>query len=319
MPLLAINHHYFRESGTGRGIYPTTPRILSEEVLKIRAAGWRVGTQDDVFAFLSGRLASDDKVAILTFDDGMAEQMGALGQLEALGASAIFFVPTAPIKEHFVLDVHKLQMIRARVEDAQIAVELDKTFSFSKKDFDDDLLEIQYRYDDHLGRRVKYFLNFMLEEDARLAWTTEYFESLFGDEREVAASLYMSPDDLRRLSAKRLLGSHAHSHLPLATLAADRMQHELAHSRRLIEEMTASSPAGVSYPFGGKSAVGHEVFDRASSCGYVYGFTMERGINDLPEEANPMALRRIDVNDLDRWLGVGAVKTTDWEKNDRNV
>lgn len=306
MPLLAINHHYYRESGTGRGIYPTTPLMLADEVLKIRAAGWRIGIEDDIFAFLSGRLAADDKVAILTFDDGLAEQMGALGQLEALGASAIFYVPTAPIVERFVLDVHKLQMIRARVEDAEIAAELDKTFSFGKKVFDDDLLAIQYRYDDELGRRVKYFLNFMLEEDARLAWTTKYFTTLFGDEREVAASLYMSRDDLRRLSAKRLLGSHAHSHLPLATLEAERMLHELAHSHRLIEEITTSFPAGVSYPFGGKSAVGHEVFDCASSCGYAYGFTMERGINDLPEKANPMALSRIDVNDLDRWLSVGA-------------
>lgn len=306
MPLLAINHHYYRESGTGRGIYPTTPRMLADEVLKMRAAGWRIGIEEDIFAFLSGRLAADDKVAILTFDDGLAEQMDALGQLEALGASAIFYVPTAPIMERFVLDVHKLQMIRAHVEDAEIAVELDRAFSFGNKEFDDDLLAIQYRYDDELGRRVKYFLNFMLEEDARLAWTTNYFTSLFGDEREVADSLYMSRDDLCRLSVKRLLGSHAHSHLPLATLGAERMFHELAHSRRLIEEITTRSPAGVSYPFGGKSAVGQEVFDCASSCGYEYGFTMERGINNLPEKANPMALRRIDVNDLDSWLSVGA-------------
>ncbi len=304
MPLLAINHHYYRESRTGRGIYPTTSQMLADEVLKIRAAGWRIGIEDDIFSFLSGSLAADDKVAILTFDDGLAEQMGACAQLEELGATAIFYVPTAPIVERFVLDVHKLQMIRARVEDSEIAVELDKTFSFGKKEFDDDLLAIQYRYDDPLGRRVKYFLNFMLEEDARLAWTGEYFASLFGDEREVASSLYMSCDDLRRLSVRRLLGSHAHSHLPLATLSLDRLHYELAYSRQLIEEITTSFPAGVSYPFGGKSAVGHEVYDRASSCGYAYGFTMERGINDLPDKANPMALKRIDVNDLNRWLGV---------------
>lgn len=306
MPLLAINHHYYRESGTGRGIYPTTSRMLADEVLKIRAAGWRIGTEEDIFAFLSGRMAADDKVAILTFDDGLAEQMGAFGQLEALGASAIFYVPTAPIMDRFVLDVHKLQMIRARVEDAEIAAELDKAFSFGKKEFNDDLLAIQYRYDDELGRRVKYFLNFVLDDDERQVWTAKYFEALFGDEREVAESLYMSIENLCSLSEKQLLGSHAHLHLPLATLDTDRMLHELAFSRQLIEEVTSIPPVGISYPFGGKSAVGHEVFDGAISCGYSYGFTMERGINDLMEKANPMALRRIDVNDLDHWLSVGA-------------
>lgn len=302
MPLLAVNHHYYRLSGTGHGIYPTTPKMLTDEVFKIRAAGWRIGAEEDIFLFLSGELATDDRVVILTFDDGLVEQMAALSQLESLQCGAICYVPTAPIMDKFVLDVHKLQMIRARVTDDQIALELDREFSFGTREFDDELLAIQYRYDDELGRRVKYFLNFVLEEDARLEWTAKYFKSLFGDERDVAASLYMSSDDLRELSAKHLLGSHAHTHRPLATLGREQMLKELADSRSLIEEITSSPPPGVSYPFGGRSAVGQEVFNSAISCGYTYGFTMERGVNDVPKNANPLALKRVDVNDLDRWL-----------------
>jgi peptidoglycan/xylan/chitin deacetylase (PgdA/CDA1 family) len=228
MPLLAVNHHYFGKFGSGRGIYPTTPEMLIDEVQKIRTAGWRIGCEEDIIAFLSGQLEANDRVVILTFDDGLAEQMAALQQLDALGASATFYVPTAPIVERFVLDVHKLQMIRARVTDAEIAIELRKVFAFGTMKFDDDLLAIQYRYDDILGRRVKYFLNFMLDEDAKLAWMTKYFNALFGDEKEVAASLYMSRDDLCKLSNKRMLGSHAHSHLPLATLPPERVLHELS-------------------------------------------------------------------------------------------
>jgi peptidoglycan/xylan/chitin deacetylase (PgdA/CDA1 family) len=304
MPLLAINHHYFRVFSTGRGIHPTTPQMLADEVLKIRAAGWRIGCEEDIIAFLSGQLEANDPVVILTFDDGLAEQMAVLEQLDAMGASAIFFVPTAPIMECFVLDVHKLQMIRSRVDDADIAIELGKAFAFSTMEFDDDLLATQYRYDDILGRRVKYFLNFMLNEDVKLDWMTKYFNTLFGDEQEVAASLYMSRDDLCRLSDKRMLGSHAHSHLPLATLKPEQVLHELTYSRKLIEEITTNPPGGLSYPFGGKSAVSQAVFDDAASCGYAYGFTMERGINDLPESVKAMALRRIDINDLDNWLNI---------------
>ena len=302
MPLLAVNHHYFGKFGSGRGIYPTTPEMLTDEVQKIRTAGWRIGCEEDIIAFLSGQLEANDRVVILTFDDGLAEQMAALQKLDALGASATFYVPTAPIVERFVLDVHKLQMIRARVTDAEIAIELRKVFAFGTMKFDDDLLAIQYRYDDILGRRVKYFLNFMLDEDAKLAWMTKYFNALFGDEKEVAASLYMSRDDLCKLSNKRMLGSHAHSHLPLATLPPERVLHELMYSRQLIEEITSNPPRGVSYPFGGKSAVSNAVFDDAASCGYAYGFTMERGINYLPENIKPMALRRIDINDLHNLL-----------------
>ncbi len=304
MPLLSVNHHYFRQFGTGRGIYPTTPQMLADEVLKIRAAGWRIGCEEDIISFLSGQLKANDKVAILTFDDGLAEQMAALEQLDAMGASAIFFVPTAPIMECFVLDVHKLQMIRTRVEDTEIAIELDKAFAFSKKEFDDDLLAIQYRYDDMLGRRVKYFINHMIKDDERLAWIADYFVALFGSEKDVAKLLYMTSDDLRNLSIKRLLGSHAHSHLSLAILGNERLLYELEQSRIAIRDITTILPAGISYPFGGKSAVGHEVFQCASSCGYVYGFTMDRGINYFSELVNPMALKRIDNNDLDYWLSV---------------
>ena len=302
MPLLAINHHYYRELKTGRGIYPTTPLMLADELQKLRESGWRVGNEADIQKFLAGNLEDDDKVAILTFDDGLAEQMDALTQLKSMEAIAIFYVPTAPIVEGFVLDVHKLQLIRAHVEDQEFAAELDKKFVFSKQEFNDELLTIQYRYDNELGRRIKYFINFMLQEDVRAEWLSEYFVTLFGDEKAVANSLYMSNEDLLKLSNQRLLGSHAHQHLPLATIDLEQMRHELGYSRHLIQKITTISPVGISYPYGGKSAVGHQVFDSAISCGYTYGFTMERGINGQREQKTPMALKRIDVNDLDYWL-----------------
>ena len=81
MPLLAVNHHYYRENGTGRGIYPITPKALAEEVTAIREAGWRVGNESDILKFVSAELSADDKVVIITFDDGLREQLSALKQL----------------------------------------------------------------------------------------------------------------------------------------------------------------------------------------------------------------------------------------------
>jgi hypothetical protein len=276
--------------------------MLAEEVGRIRAAGWRIGLEEDIVAFLSGQLQTNDRVAILTFDDGLAEQIAAYEHLNDMGASAIYFVPTAPITENFVLDVHKLQLIREKIEDIEIAVELDRRFGFLKMEFDNDLLAIQYRYDDMLGSRIKYFINFMLGESERLAWLSSFFNTVFGNEQDFAKSFYMTCDDMHKLSKNRMLGSHAHSHQPLAILGRDKILYELNHSRGLIESITTNFPIGISYPFGGKSAVGREVFHLASTCGYGYGFTMERGINDLPEGINPMKLRRIDSNDLDMWL-----------------
>jgi peptidoglycan/xylan/chitin deacetylase (PgdA/CDA1 family) len=300
--LLAVNHHYYRESGAGRGIYPITPKGLAEEVTAIRRAGWRVGNESDIIKFISGELGADDKVVIITFDDGLREQLSALKQLEQLDASAICYVPTGIIVDHGVLEVHKLQMIRAQVADEEIARALDTRFDFSHQIFDDDLLAIQYRYDNQLARRIKYFLNFVIDAQEKINWTSEYFESLFGDERAVAQKLYMDKSEIECLSKKRLLGSHGHSHLPLATLSQVEILKELQTASDILKDITGAQTVGMSYPFGSKSAVSETVFSLSSQVGYEYGWTMERGINYMGDAFNKLALKRIDVNDLAQWL-----------------
>lgn len=302
MPLLAVNHHYYRECCTGQGIYPTSPIALAEEIAAIRGSGWRVGNESDILKFVSGELGADDKVVIITFDDGLREQLSALKQLEQLDASAMCYVPTSTIVDRVVLGVHKLQMIRAKVEDEEVAKELDNRFDFFGHTFDDELLAIQYRYDGKLARRIKYFLNFVIDTQEKLQWTSEYFESLFGDERAVAEKLYMHKSEIEYLSKKCLLGSHAHSHLPLATLPDEEILKELQLASDILKDITGTQTMGMSYPFVGKSAVSEKVFSCASLVGHEYGWTMERGINYSGGSFNKMALKRVDVNDLVQWL-----------------
>ena len=77
---------------------------------------------------------------------------------------------------------------------------------------------------------------------------------------------------------------------------------ELKTASNILKDITGTQTVGVSYPFGGKSAVSGQVFSYAAEIGHEYGWTMERGINFSDDEFNKLALKRIDVNDLDRWL-----------------
>lgn len=299
MPLLAINHHYYRAAGTGSGIYPTTPAELAGKVEGIRRAGWRLGNQDDILAYIDGGV-DGDRVCVVTFDDGLKEQISAVKQLHELGATAICYMPVAPLVEKRVLDVHKLQMIRSVMEDETLAAMLDRDFGFSRHEFDEHVLEIQYRYDGLISRKVKYFLNFTLNADQRNAWVSSLFEARFGNERSAAETLYMNEDELRFLASNGGLGSHGHSHQPLAKLTSKDLRDELHDSADVLEKVSGVRPVGISYPYGGSSAVSDEVFRFASEAGYRYGFTMKRGVNrDL---VAPHALRRIDTNDIDKWI-----------------
>lgn len=300
MPLLAVNHHYFRTTSTGMGIYPTTPEQLTTSVHKIRSAGWRVGDQYDIKSYIAGE-TSEDKICIITFDDGLKEQLKAVKLLQDLGASAICFVPTSPLVEKRVLDVHKLQMIRSVTDDGALAAYLDKEFGFHKHEFDQKLLEIQYRYDNPLSRRVKYFINFSLTSEQREEWVSKLFFQIFGDEKSAADNLYMNKRDVQLLGSQGLMGSHGHSHVPMAKCSANDLTNELQRASEILRDLSNVRPIGVSYPYGGKSAVSNDVFSVATEVGYEYGFTMERGVN-LWKESSPMAYKRIDTNDLDEWL-----------------
>ena len=299
MSLLAVNHHYFRLVGTGQGIYPTTPEGLTAGVEKLRAR-WHIGTETDIIKYCRGG-GADEAVCILTFDDGLKEQMNALALLDSLGITAMYFVPTAPLLQHNVLDVHKLHMIRTSLRDMDLATNLQKRFNFGAYEFDEQLIATQYRYDEPISRKVKYFLNFVLDPLARREWTSLLFAELFGSESAASEALYMSAEDLRMLARRHLLGTHAHSHVPLATLTAAESQHEIEKSLDVLEHVSGQRPLGISYPFGGKSAVSDLVLTAAQAAGLRYGFTMERGIN-MQSGADPMALKRIDVNDIHTWV-----------------
>ena len=299
MPLLAVNHHYFRQGGTGQGIYPTTPDALTAETLQLRSR-WRVGDENDILQHCNGN-GGTEAVCILTFDDGLKEQMLTLPLLAKLNVTAMYFVPTAPLLRHEVLDVHKLHMIRSRLSDTELAADLTQRFDFSTYEFDEKLLSIQYRYDEPLSRKVKYFLNFVIDAAARIEWTSLRFTELFGSERAACEALYMNADDLRILSGRHLLGTHAHTHVPLATLPDVQARFEIEQSLDVLENLSGQRPLGISYPFGGKSAVSNSLFEIAQQAGLKYGFTMERGIN-TSDNMSPFSLKRIDTNDVDSWV-----------------
>lgn len=299
MPLLAVNHHYFRESGPRRGIYPISRELLLSEVGQLREH-WRMADEEDVLAYCAGELTAHDRICVLTFDDGLKEQMDAIRALTEIDACAICYVPTAPIVDGVMLDVHKLHMIRSARSDDELAVSLDRMFDFSKYAFDDDMLTTQYRYDSPISRRVKYFLNFVLDKERRDRWMSTLFEELFGSEADACEQLYMDADDVRYLATLGLLGTHSHRHLPLATLSEHDATMEIQRSMDILESISGRAVHGISYPYGGKSAVSDRLFDIARQCGLRYGFTMERGIN-ANDTRHDLFMKRIDTNDVAEW------------------
>lgn len=97
-------------------------------------------------------------------------------------------------------------------------------------------------------------------------------------------------------SAGMEFGSHTHTHPILAKLAdTNSIDHELRHSRELIERHTGKPCIALAYPEGLDYAFDQRVIDSAGRAGYEFALTSKRGVNRLPLTARH-EMERIQIH-----------------------
>jgi peptidoglycan/xylan/chitin deacetylase (PgdA/CDA1 family) len=154
-----------------------------------------------------------------------------------------------------------------------------------------------YRYDPIETKKIKYLLNFILKPEKKQQVVDGIFDKL-KDESEYSKELYMTVNDISKLSDLGYLGTHSDLHLPLATLEDDLVKKDIQNSISFLQdECGAKEIKSISYPYGGPKAVSTKVAEIAASFGFTYGLTMFRGINNIKDFDNPLMLKRVDTND----------------------
>lgn len=300
MRLLSVNYHYYRLAQTGTGIYPITPAQFAAQVTSL-ASEWSIASEEQMLEALEGGAAGRTPQCLITFDDGLKEQMQAIRWLIDNGYSAVCYVPTAPLVNRRVLGVHKLHIVRTLRSDAELGADLKGLFGPAFTTMDSAAAAEQYPLDDAGAQQVKYFLNFVLKSDESRAWIDKMFEQAAGDETAASAALYMDHADLRFLAARGMIGTHAHSHVPLAMLDEASIRRELEQSLDVLEAIAGVRMRGVSYPYGGPTAANESVGRIAAACGLSYGLSMQSGVNGGHE--NRMLLKRIDTKNVCGFAG----------------
>lgn len=295
MRLLSINHHYVRYEPSSGGIFPISFDELLRRLERVTKV-FRPISSNLLMSGLSGENIGD--ALVVTFDDGLAEQAQAAFRLAALGIPSICFVPTLPIIEGCLLDVHRLHLIRSVVPDEKIAYDIREFYGDRFSNVDIEKARKQYRYDVDTARRVKFFLNFVLEKEEREIWTKACFQRYCGDERAAVDGLYMDADTITRLHKIGSIGCHGHSHVPLAQLCGDLQREDLSKAIGILQEIVGPSRIGLAYPYGGPDAADATTFAIAKELDFGFAFTMRRGVNTWPSAREcAFSLARIDTND----------------------
>jgi len=298
MKILIVNYHYFREDVYDNGIYPTNKKNLKKQI-DILSKNYDFISQNDLIDIISCKSGKFSKnLCMLTFDDGLKEQIEAYDFLYQLGIPSTFYITTKAIKDYVVLNVHKLHYIRTLISDEELLVKIFKYFSFDDKSFDLNILNNQYRYDNIIQRKIKYFLNFILSPIEKTKFLSELFTDFESNELLFSKNLYMSISELKKLSQENSIGYHGFSHDPLGTMKSTDREFEIEASQNFFRvNFKNSVHAGISYPFGGKSAVSNDLKTLCRKYKLPYGLTMQRGINNYSDLNNKYFLKRVDTND----------------------
>jgi len=189
MWFLAVNFHYMQDRKFPlAGIHPVTSEAFEHQLDELGRAFEFVGLSD-LKSHRNGVRRLPERSCLITFDDGLREQYDvAWTILRRKGIPAAFFVNTAPILSQTVLTVHKVQWCRAYISPLEFRYEVERKsagsgFSLSKMQLpSDEVLALQYRYDEVDVRRLKYLLNFVVPAQLRDKIVTSIFQDQFGDE-----------------------------------------------------------------------------------------------------------------------------------------
>jgi peptidoglycan/xylan/chitin deacetylase (PgdA/CDA1 family) len=291
--LSVVNYHYIRNAFTAKydSIFGLTPSQLLAQIELLSGYGTIIEPEN-----LSNQiLTSPKRYILLTFDDGLREQYEiALPVLKSKGIKAMFFVSTMGIETQKVCNVHKIHLIRSIISDAEFIDYIFRETGVSIKESEKEVATQFYRFDNASASQLKYLLNVLLDTDQSTFVVSHMFEQLF-NEVKIHEQLYMDNAQIRELGYHNMLGSHAHSHIPLGILAPQEIRDELSSSKAILTRLANTSIKHISYPYGSGRAVNQQVFDIADTVGYKYGYTTHIG-NNTSMTSN-LNLCRFDCND----------------------
>lgn len=296
MKLLVVSYHYCREERENKGIHAISIQDFLKQV-ELLGRHFNFISLDDINSWIQMQKVPDGKYCLLTFDDGLKEQMECFKLLQSKGIPGAFFVVTDTVESNRVCTIHKFHYARSVLEDAEVYQLLDQEFNLSEYDFGQQL-EGRYIYDNEYARKIKYFFSFCLNEDQKEIITSRLFTHLGMKDREFLQKFYMSYDDVIDLSSADMLGSHTTQHEPLTMLPEESLSHVLLHSKNYLESITGKDIHSVSYPSGRGNGMNLDVAKMAEKSGYRFGFTVNYGINDANMLLNnSFELLRVSTND----------------------
>ena len=245
---------------------------------------------------------SSDKF-LPTFDDGFKDHIFAAEILKKYNAIGIFFIPTSPIKNNLMLDVHKTHLILGKVKSSEALNELEKylyknkiTKFYNKKE----MLIYKSAYNEHVEevnkKQFKKIMNYYGDlklKNKILDYLLKKFEI-----NTKPKDYYLNKKEIKYLkSLGMVIGSHSESHTLLSRLSYRDQFKELNNSKIFLEKIINKNIDTFCYPYGGKTSYNSNTLKILKKLKYKLAYSVEYRdifLNDI--QKNPYELPRYDCN-----------------------
>ncbi len=245
---------------------------------------------------------SSDKF-LPTFDDGFKDHIFAAEVLKKYNSIGIFFVPTLPIKNNIMLDVHKTHLILGKVKSSDALNELEKYLYNNKiSNFYSNNEKSKYKtaYKKHIDEDNKkkfkkimnYYGNLKLKHKI-LNYLLKKFEINIKPK-----DYYLNKKEIKYLkSLGMLIGSHGVSHTLLSRLSYKEQFKEINNSKIFLEKIINKNIETFCYPYGGKISYNNNTLKILKKLNYKLAYSVEyRDISLKDIEQKPYELPRYDCN-----------------------
>ena len=238
-----------------------------------------------------------------TFDDGFKDHIYAAEILKKYNGIGLFFIPTSPLKNNIILDVHKTHLILGKVKSLVALNELEKYLNKNKiKNYYSQKEKLKYkiaykRHNDYVHKKefkkiMNYYGNLKLRHKI-LDYLLKKFEINIKPK-----DYYLNKKEIKYLSSLgMIIGSHSESHTLLSRLSYEKQFKEIKNSKTFLEKIINKNIDTFCYPYGGKISYNNNTLKILKKLKFKLAYSVDyRNITIKDLKNKPYELPRFDCN-----------------------
>ena len=238
-----------------------------------------------------------------TFDDGFKDHIYAAEILKKYNGIGLFFIPTSPLKNNILLDVHKTHLIMGKVKGLVALNELEKYLNKNKiKNYFSQKEKLVYKtaykqndedvYKKEFKKIMNYYGNLKLKHKI-LEHLLKKFEINIKPK-----DYYLNKKEIKYLSSLgMIIGSHSESHTLLSRLSYEKQFKEIKNSKTFLEKIINKNIDTFCYPYGGKISYNNNTLKILKKLKFKLAYSVDnRNITIKDLKNKPYELPRFDCN-----------------------